>query len=571
MNIADVVMNRINRDYVLPSIQREFVWLKNPKEQKIEKLFDSIMQEYPFGTILAWRVKKELKKTRIHWEIYNFVQKYDTENPHNIVGKLNGYSIVYLILDGQQRLTSLYLGLTGHYSTLSHTKKHTYTLYLNLVSDIEYDQDNDYGMKYDFQFIEKPKNDATHLWYEVGKILDYHNKKFTDLLNDYESVVKGIITDPGKIQQARDTLSLLHLRICGDSNVLEVKEISIEDDDEKVLNIFVRTNDGGIKLEKSNLLLSYMEYDRNLFQPLGARKEITQFTDELNSESLHQPKYNFRIDDVLKATLVLSDIEVQYKLKNFNTDNLLRISDSWESIKKYLGMTRDLVAKYGFASKNIVSYNSLIPIAYYLQIMNKKSSFVPSTTITDIEEKNEIVRWFVISQLSGSFGGSSDTTLKVVRDLLNQGKKFNQINLGKTIERDDIEKWVETERYNSRYSHLLLMLLSETKYWDDCHQDHIFPISKFNPQQYNALKLKKGQKEYYDKYANSLYNLHLLNPSVNIKKSADDFIDWAAKQNKAFLKSSLIPTNVGLTFTEFEQFSEERKKCIIEKLCEILI
>lgn len=54
MKIADVILNRINRDYLLPSIQREFVWLKNAREEKIEKLFDSIMQEYPIGTILTW-------------------------------------------------------------------------------------------------------------------------------------------------------------------------------------------------------------------------------------------------------------------------------------------------------------------------------------------------------------------------------------------------------------------------------------------------------------------------------------------------------------------------------------
>ena len=51
--IADALARIQNKSYVLPAIQREFVW----KPEQIERLFDSLMQGYPFGTFLFWKVE----------------------------------------------------------------------------------------------------------------------------------------------------------------------------------------------------------------------------------------------------------------------------------------------------------------------------------------------------------------------------------------------------------------------------------------------------------------------------------------------------------------------------------
>ena len=55
LTIVEVIKNISNNRYVLPSIQREFVW----STSQIERLFDSLMQEYPIGTFLFWEVAKE--------------------------------------------------------------------------------------------------------------------------------------------------------------------------------------------------------------------------------------------------------------------------------------------------------------------------------------------------------------------------------------------------------------------------------------------------------------------------------------------------------------------------------
>jgi len=567
MKIAELIFKKVNKDYLLPSIQREFVWLRNPQEQKIEKLFDSILQGYPFGTVLVWEVDKPIDLDKLQWEVYNFVQDYDKYNPHNQTASINGYTKLFLVLDGQQRLSSLNVGLRGSYSYTSYKKKKKNKLYLNLISDIENDPDNNYGLKYEFKFFaEVPEND-NQLWFEVGKVLDFYDKNTELFKETFDALIRKKTNDNDKIVKAKMILGILHQSLCVNDNLIITQ---ITGDDEKALNVFVRTNDGGIKLEKADMLLSYMESDKEIFLPNGARKEIFDFVDLLNKESVHKPDFKIAKDDVLKAALVLSDLEVQYKIKNFNSENLKTISDNWDTIKKYLDLTIKLIARYGFSSKNIISKNALIPIAYYLFKKQKSPSYSASQSNTDLEEKNEIIRWLLISQLRGAFGSASDSTLKSVRDLINNNKTFKDINIGKIIEKEDVEKWIEKESYGSKYAHLLLLLITKNKYWDECHQDHIFPGSKFNADEYTKINLTPEKVRFYENYKNSIINLHLLNPSVNIVKNDDDFIDWSNSQNKDFLNASLIPQNINLDFSNFEVFIKKRKQLLIDKIYKIL-
>ena len=449
MKIADVILNRVNRDYLLPSIQREFVWLKNPQEEKIEKLFDSILQEYPIGTILTWGVDKDPNASSIKWELYNLVQNYDKDEPHNSLANTNGYTKLFLLLDGQQRISAMNIGLRGKYLFTWHKKKYERRLYLDLFADLEDDPDNTYGAKYKFKFRANSKSEAGELWFEVGQVLNYWESSTEDFKEAFDDFIRdAALPDKNLIKRAKSALGQLHKVICSD-DVIQEKIISTTDD-EKVLNIFVRTNDGGVKLEKADLLLSYMESSRTLFQPKGARQEIFDFVDQLNKEEVHKPNYEFGKDEILKACLVLSDLEVQYKIKNFNSDNLAIISGNWAAVKKYLTLTVKLIAQYGFMPQNIVSQNALIPVAYYLKKYHHTDAFVASQGNQELAEKTEIIKWFVKAQLTGAFGSASDTTLKTIRTSINEDKKFSDINIGRKIDQDDVDKWLKSEKYRSR-------------------------------------------------------------------------------------------------------------------------
>ncbi len=125
-NISDVVLDYINRTTFLPAIQREFVW----ERDGIEKLFDSLMNNYPIGSFLFWKIREENKDV---WTAYKFIQDFDEDNRHNVEAVMAGINQdIYLVLDGQQRLTALYLGLRGTYRYLRYKRWRKTKLYLNL-------------------------------------------------------------------------------------------------------------------------------------------------------------------------------------------------------------------------------------------------------------------------------------------------------------------------------------------------------------------------------------------------------------------------------------------------------
>ena len=110
ITIKKSIENIHTKEYLLPAIQREFVW----DTEQIGRLFDSLMRDYPISSFLFWEVEKE---NTTNYQFYEFVREYhERDNRHNPKANLSGENGVVAILDGQQRLTSLYIGLRGTYA-----------------------------------------------------------------------------------------------------------------------------------------------------------------------------------------------------------------------------------------------------------------------------------------------------------------------------------------------------------------------------------------------------------------------------------------------------------------------
>ncbi len=105
--ISQTLDRIVSNEYVLPAIQREFVW----SQDQICRLFDSLMQGYPFGEFLFWRIQPERSAD---YRYYGFVRDYhERDNPHcPDLGQLPNRQIT-AVLDGQQRLTAFNIGLRG--------------------------------------------------------------------------------------------------------------------------------------------------------------------------------------------------------------------------------------------------------------------------------------------------------------------------------------------------------------------------------------------------------------------------------------------------------------------------
>ena len=112
--ISSLIDQVRNNELILPAIQREFVW----RPDQICNLFDSLLQGYPFGTFLFWRIQPD---NRGKYQFYDFVTHYhQRDNPHCPPLKDLPARELVAVLDGQQRITALNIGLRGSYSQKIH-------------------------------------------------------------------------------------------------------------------------------------------------------------------------------------------------------------------------------------------------------------------------------------------------------------------------------------------------------------------------------------------------------------------------------------------------------------------
>ncbi|HWA22124.1 MAG TPA: DUF262 domain-containing protein [Caulobacterales bacterium] len=554
VRVSDII-RQINRDLYLPAIQREFVW----KSEKVARLFDSIMADFPIGSFLYWRLDQ---KNKDQWPIYEFVREFDEEYPHNSPANLAGITKdVTLVLDGQQRITSLYVGLKGSFRDFYYRYRTT-RLYLNLLKTPVPNEDNPEELTYGFAFRENAETDGStpQLWYAVGRILDFEDAE--DAKSDMKEQLASLTED--QRENANKLIGRLHNRIHTTLVGNSYEERS--QDYDKVLQVFVRANSAGQQLEYSDLLLATATAK---WERYDARSEIHDFTDSLN-EIGHG--YNFGKDFVLKACLYLSDdLPVQYKVKNFTRKNLGVIEDHWDRTKETLSTTVRLISRFGFTSKNLVAPLALLPIAFFV-MKRQNHAFDTSSEASDANAQVAIRKWFVFATLKNAFGGSSDTTLTRLRELLkprSAAHPFPEHELYQALAIEPRLTDAEIDRllgsaYQQRYTGLVLSLLYPDRDWKDAvfHEDHIFPQSQFKP----GLLKRRGYDEakiqsFMSKY-NLLANLQLLTESENISKNATPFDEWIEPRDSTFRNRHLIPDLPSYSFDDFEAVYLARAKLI---------
>lgn len=555
VRVSDII-RQVNRDIYLPAIQREFVW----KPEKIARLFDSIMADFPIGSFLYWRLEQKNKE---QWPIYEFVREFDDEDPHNAPANLSGINKdIILVLDGQQRITSLYIGLKGSYRDFYYRWR-TMRLYLNLLKVPLANDENPEELTYGFAFREaaEPDEGEAQLWYPVGRILDFDDAE--DAKSDMKSALAALSEE--QRENAHKLIGRLHNRIHTTlvGNSYEEKS----QDYDKVLQVFVRANSAGQPLEYSDLLLATATAK---WERYDARSEIHGFTDALNDIG---NTYNFGKDFVLKACLYLSDeLPVQYRVKNFTRKNLRVIEDNWDRTKESLSTTVRLISRFGFSAKNVVAPLALLPIAFFIMKRNN-FSFDTSSEATDATAQVAIRRWFVFSTLKNAFGSASDTTLTRLRDVLKltlaEAREFpdrqlyESLGIQPSLSDGEIDRFLASA-YQQRYTGLVLSLLYPDRDWKNAvfHEDHIFPKSEFKPGLLKRRGYSEAQVESYVAKYNLLPNLQLLTDSDNMKKSAAPFDEWLSTRDLGFKALHRIPEVSSYSFDHFEEFFAQRSNLI---------
>lgn len=559
--------------FVLPAIQREFVW----QPEQIARLFDSLMQGYPFGTFLYWKVDRQNSGL---YTFYGFVRDYhQRDNPHCPQLPQFHNTDLTAVLDGQQRLTALNIGLCGSMALRLPNKwrnnPNAYPvkyLYLDLLAT--HGDSDDGGERYRFEFLTRERAETAtpdECWFKVADILGmddgppmlaWLNERLPqDRLNQAYAVLH-------KLFQVVHIQKLIAF--------YQEKSQSLE----KVLNIFIRMNSGGTVLSYSDLLLSIA-----VAQWSGdARRQINALVDELNATG---GGFAYSKDLVLKAGLMLADIgSVGFKVENFNRANMEVLETRWPEVEKALTVAVQLLASFGFNEKTLRADSAILPIAYYISRRGLNSGFV---TKSQHKADREAIRvWLTRSLLkaSGIWGSGLDTLLTTVRDVIKEkgAEQFPVDALyevmakrGKGLQFTDseIEELVEMEYGDKRLFPLVNMLYPFVDVTNHIfHVDHVFPIARFTKPQLRKAGVAEDEWDSFRDMANRLPNLQLLEGAENLSKKASLPAEWMEETMTPSVRSNYCDNHllgtVPESITGFAEFYEKRREALKERLASLL-
>ena len=571
-NIRAVIEEINSRKIYLPAIQRKYVW----DDDQITRLMDSIMLGYPIGTFLFWKVRKSIINKK-KYSMYEFIKDFHERDVYKNPSAPQPFPIgsdeetIWAVLDGQQRLTSLYIALQGSMSRKLPNKRWKNDdafpikeLYLDLHSQRTDEED----ISYEFKFLtqeEAKKQKDDRLWYLVKDILKYSQDELvTDLIIPNGWASDKVASD----KVAMKNISLLHTRLVGDEiiNYFEVQTDSID----SVLDIFVRVNSGGTVLSKSDLLFSTIvsHWDK-------ARDEIDKLLAEINKIG---EGYKFSNDFIMRTCLYVLDMSVTLKVETFKKESVLKIKNNWENIRKTIKDTVDLLNEFGFNSENIISYVAVSPMVYY---RFKGGNF-------DAESKSELRKYIVISQVRQVFGAATNSALTSIREALKAAptdsfKMGNLLKVRFTGERtlrytsEEIDAMFDTYEIGAYTFMLLSLLYPNLKYSQKgFHQDHMHPYAGFEESKIANLKLPDGsiiddvRKDEWRRRRNTLANLQLLEGRENERKNATPLVDWievtANSENAKYM-----PSDSSFELSHFEDFMDKRQKLMSDALKAILL
>lgn len=574
ITIKDAIDKIHNRQYLLPAIQRKFTWSSN----QIEMLFDSILRGYPINSFMMWRISaNEIKSGYKFYEFLTEFREFFAENNKDIDTK--GVSDFEAVIDGQQRLTSLYIGLHGSYAYKMPRKwwkdteecLPTRKLYLNLGAPVKQQYDNQKA--YDFRFLSRSDLEKFHnaqdgsTWFEVGEILDLDStKKVMRYISDKN------LTDN---DYAYDTLSTLF-------EAIHVKRLinyylQEEQEPDKVLDIFIRTNSGGTPLSFSDLLMSIASAN---WKNINARKEIDGIISEIYG--IGRPGFLIDKDFVLKTCLVLFVDNIKFQLKKFTFENVQLFETNWGKVKKSIVAAFTLFEKLGFNNSTFRAKNAAIPVIYYIYYNDLSDSIVKATY--DKDDRKTITKWLTLTFIKSIFGGQTDSVLVSMRKVLKEtkGKNFPAKELMDAFKNDParnysfddefIDGLLEAQKDSSDAFYILHLLYPDLDYFNqDFHQDHLHPATTFSSTDKLEASIPEKDREFATdaKNWNSVANLQLLNGLMNMSKNDTPLAEWVAKNN-IDKKSLYISDTTSLDIKDFRAFIAERRAILKTRLKEIV-
>lgn len=534
-----------NGGYWLPNIQRPFVW----KEEQMERLYDSIMREYPIGTLLVWKTKSKIRRRK-------FIDNYKLDI------KLTDFYVTedekqkMLVLDGQQRLQTLFIGLTGSYDRRE--------LCINILSgDLVAPED----IRYKFKFLSNDEIKAP--WFKLKEIV-FSNKEYDEISEKLKEKFENEPTDVEKKRIIRNVAKIVRIFATEENLIYQIvdsidnPELYTEDD---IVEIFIRANSGGTPLGKSDLLFSLLT---------SSWDEADEKMEDL-LEDLNKTGYDFNRDFILKSCLTIFGKGAAYNVDKFrDTTTRKNIIDNWKNITEAIKDVKDFIYGKTFikTDETLPSYLVLIPLIYFRYHYKVKWN-----SLIDIPD------YLIRTLLARAFSGSPDALIDKCTKKIDETKTFDVREILGLIRAEGRNLEISNDTvfqtyYGSKEIHLLFNHWYNFNYQpayinNKPQVDHIFPQSKLkeikienpNTGRKDVLKYKWWDRD-------QLANCMLLTALENGASGKTDIIpeEWFKDKPDSYLDLHLIPKDRNLwKLDNFEMFIDARKKLIQNKFADILI
>ena len=523
--------------YRLPKFQRDFIWEK----ERTAKLLDSIVKGYPIGVFILWKTREKLRS----------VKKMGSE----ILKEPPEGDFVYYILDGQQRITSLYLAVKGRNLP---NKGNYKEIYVNLEEANRWIKDSEYDGE--IVTIEKPNHNLFVSFYELvnertsklaRKFTNYMDRDFIeDLIDDLKEMIRGY----------------------------EFSTIEIENQPlGRVTEIFTRINTAGKTLTLFEIMNAKVYQEKNGKVIFDLEEKFTKLINDLedaNYETIAENK-----------TIILQLISLILK-RNAKRQAILSLSKEdfinvWDDAIRALKLAIDKIRTYFRipVSKLLPYYVLLVPIAYFYYINNFKEAKPKQT--------KDLETYFFRSAFTNRFSSAVESTLNNDIEIIDKIRKEEKIDWNSEIpvnfDKELLKNWLKKPFSTSNaFDKGVLCILAyfQPKRFNDnglVILDNSW-LSRSNSRNYHHFFPKSYLKNLgKGDIANALANITLVDDYLNKREIGANspskyILKEFAKLNpdiQETLKSHLIDDikTFGITNDDYETFLEKRSERIA---CEIL-
>ncbi len=556
MSIFNLLNQIKNDEIVLPAIQRDFVWL----DERIYKLLDSIMRGYPIGIILLW-------ETYLDIQYRTFVANYKPGNLHSYQDN-SQRNRLKIVLDGQQRLQSLYMALYGTLDGKS--------LYFDVLSGKDYDDVAEDRYVFKFSTPDEIERWNTRIKEETAKSLDKRDSRidYGYFIKTADIFAKGAIEKEelkdklsGELSLSKEDRTRLSVNLARfdealskDENILKVSTIDEnllgESPDRKsdadVLEVFVRVNRQGTPLSRSDLIFSMLKL--NWKESATALPEFVKRINEGNS-------FELDVDFVIRCLFAVSDLGTKFDLNLLRKkSNTAKLRGNFQRCCDAIRATVDFVQKDCScqSTRVIGGAHTMIPFVYYL--FHTTNHEIRNDQLANVRKA------LYLFSFAKPFSRYADSRLggfirEELRPLANRGDA--------TFPFSEAVWWVgyweriksygeELLRANSILTLHLVQGLSGAKVQysrNAPEMDHIFPRSKLRDKGLDPALI------------NHFANFWILAKDKNQNKSAQHPLSYFKDVDNKELEKAIINRDL-LDYRRYTTFIKKRSEAMLQKVTE---